>query len=240
MQNPSDIIYGVNPAFEVLRAGRRAVRRAWLAAGAADSPRLRKLAELLARAGVPVERTGRDVVARHCRSPEHQGVALETAPYPYAPLAELLAGRRLLLLDNVEDPQNVGAILRSAEVFGWSDVLLAKRGVPEIYASVVKASAGATEHLNICRECTANGYVRQALAAGFRLVALDSQGRDDLTRISGARLAKILLVIGGEHHGVGQYILNQAHHVAGIPQRGKTSSLNASVAAGIALFILGG
>ncbi len=98
----------------------------------------------------------------------------------------------------------------------------------------------ATEHLNICRECTANGYVRQALAAGYRLVALDSKGRDDLTRIAGARLEKILLVIGGEHHGVGQYILNQAHHVAGIPQRGKTSSLNASVAAGIALFILGG
>ncbi len=240
MQNASEIIYGVNPAFEVLRAGRRAVKRAWLAAGAADSPRLRKLAELLDRAGVPVERTGKDVVARYCRSPEHQGVALETAPYPYAPLAELLAARRLLLLDNVEDPQNVGAILRSAEVFGWSDVLLANRGVPEIYASVVKASAGATEHLRICRECAANAYVRRARDAGFQVLALDSKGREDLTRIAAARLEKILLVIGGEHHAVGQYILNQAHHVIGIPQRGRVTSLNASVAAGIALFLLGG
>lgn len=239
-KDQSDIIYGINPAFEVLRAGRRPVRRAWLAAGAADSPRLRKLAEMLAAAGAPVERVNREVVARHCRSPEHQGVALETAPYPYAPLTDLLAARRLLLLDNVEDPQNVGAILRSAEVFGWSNVLLANKGVPEIYASVVKASAGATEHLNICRECTANGYARQALAAGFQLLALDSKGRDDLTRIAGARLEKILLVIGGEHHAVGQYILNQAQYVVGIPQRGKTTSLNASVAAGIALFLLGG
>ena len=240
MQPSSDIIYGINPAFEVVRAGRRAVHRAWLASGAADSPRLRKLTDLLARAGVPAQRVGKDVLLRHCRSREHQGVVLETAPYPYVPTAQLLGARRLLLLDNVEDPQNVGAILRSAEVFGWSNVLISNRGVPEIYASVVKASAGATEHLQISRECTANGYVRQALAAGYHLVALDSKGRDDLTSIVAARLEKILLVIGGEHHGVGQYILNQAHHVACIPQRGKTTSLNASVAAGVALFLLGG
>ncbi len=172
------------------------------------------------------------------RSGIHQGVVLETDPYPYASLGALQGAGRLLLMDNVEDPQNVGAILRSAEIFGWRDVLLANRGVPEIYPSVVKASSGATEHLRIARDRTATDYVRALLPLGFTLAALDARGSDALEPLGARPPAKLLLVIGGEHRAVGQHILNQAHYRLRIPQRGRITSLNASVAAGIALYTL--
>ena len=233
-----EYIYGLNPAFEVVRARRRAVRAAYLTSGGETGARRRKLAELLKKASIPVLGADRRKLFDLCKTSEHQGIVLEAETYPYIPLETMRSASRLLLVDNVEDPQNVGAILRSAEIFGWHDVLLSNRGVPQVYPSVVKASAGATEHLRISREFTANEYVKRLMAQEFTLVALDSRGADirDLGKL---KLEKMLLVIGGEHRGVGQHILNQAQHVAGIVQRGHITSLNASVAAGIALFVLG-
>ncbi len=234
-------LHGMNPAFEALRARRRRIHRAWLQEGAAaPSARMRKLAEALARAAVPVERASRQKLFQLCGSAEHQGVVLAADPYPYVPFESLLDCPRLLLLDNVEDPQNVGAILRSAEAFGWDAVLLSARGVPEVYPSVVKASAGAAEHLRICRDRPANAYVRRLIEDAFAVVALDEDGKESIEAIRKNPPDKILLVIGGEHRSVGQFILNQAAHVVGIPQRGQVGSLNASVAAGIALFALSG
>ncbi|NLB60634.1 MAG: RNA methyltransferase [Lentisphaerae bacterium] len=232
-------IYGMHPAFEVLRARRRRVQRAYLQEGLrAQAARIQQLTALLAAAGVPIERLPKQRLGQLCRSAEHQGVVLVADPYPYVALESIWDEPRLLLLDNVEDPQNVGAILRSAEVFGWQAVLLSARGVPEVYPSVVKAAAGATEHLRVARDHAANIYVKLLLARGFTLLALDAHGRDDIALLSQRAYAKLLLVIGGEHRSVGQHILNQAHHVAGIPQKGRIRSLNASVAAGIALCML--
>ncbi|MBI2441406.1 MAG: RNA methyltransferase [Lentisphaerae bacterium] len=233
-----EFIYGINPAFEVVRAKRRAVEQAFFSAGGPTDARRRKLRELLNAGQVPVVVTDKRRLFDLCRTTEHQGIVLQTQPYPYARLAELQASERLLLIDNVEDPQNVGAILRSAEIFGWQNVLLAKRGTPEIYPSVVKAAAGATEYLRIARDHTANEYVKALLPLGFTLVALDARGEKDLERLRAAPPRKILLVIGGEHHAVGQHILNQAHHRVRIPRLGQITSLNASVAAGLALFLL--
>ncbi len=238
MRKPTDIIYGLNPAFEVLRAKRRTVLRAWIAVNVFHNPRIKKLKDMLAFNHARVEQVSKEIVARKSQSMEHQGVALEVSLYPYAAFSDLLEKRRLLLLDNLEDPQNLGAILRSAEIFGWKNVLLPNKGVPEIYASVVKASAGATEHLYVCRESGANAYVRSVLEAGFQVWVLDSRGKSDLRVLADALPDKVLLVIGGEHHAVGQHIVNQAQQVIGIPQSGMVSSLNASVAAGIALYEL--
>ncbi len=234
----TEYIYGINPAFEVLRAGRRAVRAAYLGPAGAHGARRRKLVELLNTAHVPVHAAEKRRLFDICRTTEHQGVVLETESYPYAAVQTLFGAARLLLIDNVEDPQNVGAILRSAEIFGWRDVLLANRGVPEIYPSVVKAASGATEYLRIAREQTANEYVKALLLLGFTLVVLDARGRESIQRMCTHLPAKLLLVIGGEHRAVGQHIVNQAHHVVHIPQSGRITSLNASVAAGIALFQL--
>ena len=232
-------IYGLNPAFEVLRAGKRHVFSAHLNDGMRDNARVKKLLGVLERHKVEVEWTDKGRLMQLSGSRDHQGVVLKTSLYPYAEFDELLGVPRMLLLDNVEDPHNVGAILRSAEVFGFSSVCLPKKGVPEVYPSVVKVSAGAAEFMKICRSDSANGYARKAAESGYRIVALDRAGKTSLEEVAAVRPDKLLLVIGGEDRSVGQFILNMADDVVGITQRGRVNSLNASVAAGIAMFALG-
>jgi 23S rRNA (guanosine2251-2'-O)-methyltransferase len=147
---------------------------------------------------------------------------------------------RLLLLDNVEDPHNVGAILRTAEIFGFNSVFLSRKGVPEIYPSVVKVSAGATEFLDIAKDASANIYVRRAQDKGYQVAALDGSGPVDMGEAHARLTGNFLVVVGGEDAGVGQFILNTADFVVSIGQRGRINSLNASVAAAIALYALGG
>jgi len=235
-----EYIYGINPAFEVVRSGRRRIYRVYVAENAQTSARMRKLLELLNKADCQTEFVSKGRLFELSRTTEHQGVVIEADSYPYASFAELLEQNRLLLLDNIEDPQNVGAILRSAEVFGWQHVLLSNRGTPEIYPSVVKASAGASEYLRMARDHSANYYVREAIRNDFTIVALDGGGKTTISEIEITPRSRVVLVIGGEHKAVGQLILNTAHYVVKIPLCGRISSLNASVAAGIALFTLGG
>jgi len=241
MGKPSrEYLYGINPAFEAVRAGRRRIYQAFLNESSRNHPRLKKLAAFLDARDIPIEWVERGRVLDLSSSRENQGVVLKTSPYPYAASDELLAGDRLLLLDNVEDPHNVGAILRCAEVFGFHQVLLTRKGTPEVYPSVVKVSAGATEFLSIAKDRSATQYVQAALERSFTLVALDAKGTTPLESLQGAEMARLLLVIGGEDKSVGQFILNQAHHIASIEQRGRVNSLNASVAAGIAMHALRG
>lgn len=230
-----EYVYGINPAFEVIRAGRRRIFRAYIAETAQKAGRNAKLLTLLEKSGVKAEFVSKGRLFDLCRTTEHQGVVLETESYPYASFSGLLGRERLLLLDNIEDPQNAGAILRSAEAFGWRHVLFSNRGTPEIYPSVVKASAGATDYLEIARDHSANYYVRETIKNDYTVVALDGAGKTALDELRLQTETKIMLVVGGEHSGVGQLILNTAHYVARIPIRGKISSLNASVAAGIAM-----
>ncbi len=232
-------VYGLNPAFEVLRSGKRRVYSAHLNEGMRDNARVKKLLGVLDRHSIELEWTDKGRLMQLSGSRDHQGVVLKTSLYPYAKFDELLGVPRMLMLDNVEDPHNVGAILRSAEVFGFTSVCLPKKGVPEVYPSVVKVSAGATEFMKICRSDSANGYARKAAEAGYRIAALDMAGKSSLETVATAKPEKLLLVIGGEDRSVGQYILNMADDVVGIAQRGRVNSLNASVAAGIAMFALG-
>jgi len=235
-----DIIYGVNPAFETILAGRRKIYQACLGRQALRNPRIQTLSVLCKKRGIPVEihEKGR-LIHLACGSRDHQGVVLKTAPYPYASFAETVAAAtRLLLLDNIEDPQNVGAILRSAEVLGFRNILLPQKGVPGIYASVAKASAGATEHLRIVREMNATQYAKRLLPENWRILALDASGDMAPRDCSTEADHKILLVIGGENKGVRQFILNSAHAVLRIPQHGRINSLNASAAAAIAMYAL--
>jgi len=233
-----EYLYGINPAFEIVRAGRRKIYCVYIAETMRTAGRTGKLLELLKKAGAKAEFVSKGRLFDLCRTTEHQGVVVEAESYPYASFAELLNQNRILLLDNIEDPQNVGAIFRSAEVFGWRHVLLSNRGTPEIYPSVVKASAGATEYLQVARDHSANYYVREAIKNDFTIVALDRGGRTTISELKIQPASKMMLVIGGEHKAVGQLILNTAHYVVKIPLSGRISSLNASVAAGIALFAI--
>jgi 23S rRNA (guanosine2251-2'-O)-methyltransferase len=234
-----DFLYGINPAYEAIKAERRSIYKAYFFNQFQKNIRLVRLKEKITSKNIPIQLCGKKELFELAKTTEHQGVILETAPYPYCNEEEFFEQSRVLLLDNVEDPQNLGAILRSAEVFGWQYVLLSSRGVPEIYPSVVKASAGATEHLKISHTHTANNFVKFFKEKGFSVVVLDTSGKTLIGDLSAISLKKTLLVIGGEHKGVGHFILQEADYVFRIAQAGKVSSLNVSVASGIALYLLG-
>ncbi len=239
MAPPSrEYIYGINPIFEVARSGRRKIYEAYLNQATARQPRLAKLAAVLEKQGIHVEWVDKQRLFELARSKEHQGAVLKTAPYPYVAFDDVLDKPRLLLLDNVEDPTNVGGIIRSAEIFGFHHICLPTKGTPDIYPSVVKVSAGASEHLHICRDHTANQYLKIALQNDYTVVALDGKGETLVQDIPVSDMERLFLVIGGEDKSVGQFILNEAHHVARIPMHGRVNSLNASVAAGIAMYQL--
>jgi 23S rRNA (guanosine2251-2'-O)-methyltransferase len=233
-----EYIYGINPAFECLRAGRRTLFEAFLSQSSERNPRLRKLERLFQEHQIQVNWVEKGRIMDLSGSKDNQGVVIKVSPYPYIPLSDMLDQDRLLLLDNVEDPHNVGAILRSAEVFGFHHVLLTTKGTPEIYPSVVKVSAGATEFLAICREKSATHYTQAFIEHGYEIVALDAKGTTPLESLRHAGLRRLALVVGGEDRSVGQYILNHAAYIASIPQKGRINSLNASIAAALAMHTL--
>jgi len=233
-----EYIYGINSVFEAVRSGRRKIYEAYINEAASRHPRIRKLSQYLEKKNIPVQWVDKKRVTDLSSSRDNQGVCIKTTPYPYRQSDALWDRPRILLLDNVEDPHNVGAILRSAEIFGFHAVLLANKGVPEIYPSVVKVSAGATEFLDIARDASSNAYVRSAKSNGYQIVALDAGGSVDIQEIRSKLTGKFLIVIGGEDRSVGQFILNESDYVVSIRQHGRINSLNASVAAGISLFTL--
>lgn len=238
MYDTFDRIYGINPVFEVVRAGRRQIKTAFLNKDGTNNPRLKKLAAFLSAHTVEIQWTDKNTLFNLCGTREHQGAVIEAAPFPYSPFAELIGQPRLILLDSIQDPHNVGAILRSAEAFGWHNALLPRRGAPLLIPSVIKSSAGAAEHLNVAVNCSPNQYVKIALQNNYTVVALDGDGKTSLEELKKNNHEKILLVAGGEDSGVSQFILNSASCIAAIPQQGHINSLNASVAAAIALYLL--
>ena len=234
----ADRIYGINPVTEAVLAARRKISRVWLNQDFGQNPRLRRLQHLLETRGIQIQYTDKARLFELCGTREHQGTVLEAEPFPYTPYAEILGAPRMVLLDSIEDPHNVGAIMRSAEIFGWKNILLPRRGAPLVTPTVAKCSAGACEHLNIACNCSPNQYVKIAMEEGYSVAALDGSGKVALEAIRDQAPEKLLLVVGGEDSGVSQFILNCATYIAAIPQAGHVNSLNASVAAGVSLYIL--
>jgi 23S rRNA (guanosine2251-2'-O)-methyltransferase len=233
-----EFLYGLNPAFECLRAGRRTVHCAYINERSATSPRLKTLSRLLRERDIRIEEVDKGRLHQLSASTEHQNVVLRVSRYPYVDHEECLQAKRILLLDNVEDPHNVGAILRSAEVFGFHHILLPVKGVPDVYPSVAKVSAGASEFLHIARDCNAVRYTQKALDAGIAVAALDAGGDTLLDDYARNLPDQVMVVIGGEDKGVGQFILNHCTTKLAIPQFGQINSLNASVAASLTLYAL--
>ena len=229
-----EYIYGMNPAFEAVAAERRKITEAYICKS--NNPRLKKLIVLLEKKDISIKYVEKGKLIDLTRTRKHQGVVLSVSRYPYVNFETLLSENKLLLLDNIEDPHNLGAILRSAEVFGFNSVLLSRRGTPNVYPSVVKVSAGATEFLKITNDRSENAYVKKAIENGFTVVVLDEDGKSDISEIKTVNPEKLLLVIGGEDKSVGQFIINSADYVVAFKQYGRVSSLNASVAAGIAMY----
>ena len=212
---------------EAARAGR--VRRVFIAEGLDPDPRLEEIAAAARTEVVPRDRL--EAMARG----NHQGVAAELKPREFWTLKALLATspRLLLALDGVQDPQNLGAILRSAEAAGANGVILPERRSAPVTAAVVKSSSGASEHLRICRVSGLPSAVSEVKRAGLWCVALDPAGDQlpwdfDLTQA-------VCVVVGGEE-GVHRLIRQRCDARLRLPMQGRVESLNASAAAAILLY----
>lgn len=234
----SEFLYGINPVTEAICAQRRQVRKVFFAEGTEGNPRMRKLSSEVRRRGIASAVVSRAKVSELSGNRENQGVTAECEGFPYTPFAEMIGAPRMVLLDNIDNPHNIGAIMRTAEVLGWGNVLLPRRGAALVLPSVAKSAAGACEYLNIAVNCSANQYVKIAMENGYYVVALDGAGTTTLEDVRATAPEKLLLVVGGEDCGVGQFIKMNASAVCAIQQRGHVNSLNASVAAALAMHVL--
>lgn len=223
------IVYGRNPVKEALR-GRRAhqVREIWASEGAAREPWLGSLQVEIA----PAER-----IERRCGSPSHQGVCAEFGGYPYVGDDELLQSSAplLLALDQILDPQNLGAICRTAECVGADGVVIPEHRSAEVTPAVCKASAGAVEHLRIAKTRNVADFLGRARDAGCWCygASLDETAvRYDAPDYSGG----VVLVLGGEERGLRPRVAACCDQLIALPMHGQLSSLNVSAAAAALLY----
>ncbi len=232
-------IFGRNAMYEVLRAGRRAVDGLEVAEGAEARGGLKRLLDLAAAQSVSVRKVRRAELDRE--SDSHQGVAATVAAYPYVEVDEILeiaAGKGepplILLLDLIQNPQNLGTLLRTAEAVGVHGVILGSHRAAGITPAVVSSSSGASEHLHVARGNLAQAMERLG-RAGVWLVGLD-EGLE-LVELDQVRLAGPLgLVVGNEGEGMRRLVRQSCDVLMRLPMRGRVESLNAAVAGSLALY----
>jgi 23S rRNA (guanosine2251-2'-O)-methyltransferase len=235
-----EILTGRNPVYEALRAQRRQGFRLLTAEGAQEKGRLGEILRLCAAQKIPCERVQRTRLDN--LGANHQGVALETSGYPYADLTDMLdlAEQRneppfLLILDTLQDPQNLGTLLRTAEAVGVHGVLLPLRHTVTVTPAVVHASSGASEHLLIAQANLAQS-IEALKTAGVWVIGLESSPlgvEANRLRLDGA----LALVVGSEAEGMRPLVRESCDGLLCLPMRGKVESLNASVAGSIALYL---
>lgn len=222
---------------EALRAGGRKIDRILIAEGAKDT-RLRDVIETARRARVPIRREPRVALDRLTHNANHQGVVAITSAAGYVDADDLLNGISpetiLILLDGVEDPHNLGAVIRTAECGGATAVVIPERRSAHLTDTVSKTSAGAVEHLPVARVTNLASFIEELKKRSVWVIGVESSGEMEYTRFnySGA----VALVFGGEGQGLHRLVRERCDIVVNVPMRGKVSSLNVSVAVGVVLF----
>jgi 23S rRNA (guanosine2251-2'-O)-methyltransferase len=223
------IVYGLNPVREAL-SGRRRVLRVWAGSESAAAAARER--------GVPgpVAIVAPAELERLCGSAAHQGLVCEAEPYPYADPARLLAAPDALVvvLDQVQDPQNLGAVCRSAEVAGASGVVIPDRRSAEVTPAVCKASAGAVEHLDVARVRNVADYLAAAKRTGAWVYGAQAGARRSYSEVDWS--GRAVIVLGSEGAGIRLRVRAACDDLVSVPVRGRIGSLNVSAAAAVLLF----
>ena len=229
------IIYGIRPVEEALRSQARNFRRIWIPQGTVP-PRLRPLLSLARQQGVPVLSEPGKFLKRKAGGGNHQGIVAELDQVHYLDWEELLAvrPRLLLMVDSIEDPHNLGSVLRTAEATGVDGVLLPKRRTCGVTSAVIRSSAGAALHLKIARCTNVVRTLERFKQERFWVVGLDPAGQDSVQAID--TQLNLVVVVGGEHRGIRRLVREQCDYLVSLPMLGKVESLNLSVAASVLLY----
>ncbi|MFW6597524.1 23S rRNA (guanosine(2251)-2'-O)-methyltransferase RlmB [Propionibacteriaceae bacterium Y2011] len=234
-------VAGRNPALEALTAG-IPVKTAYVAEGADRDERLRGILKTAADQGIVLLEVTRAELDRLTGGAVHQGVALQLPEFRYAHPDDLLATALeseaeplVVALDGVTDPRNLGAIVRSAAAFGASGVLIPERRSAGMTAAAWKTSAGAAARLPIARATNLNRSLQAYAKAGFTLVGLAGEGDADIASVPGTD-GPLVLLVGSEGDGLSRLSREACHQLARIPIASDVESLNAGVAAGVALY----
>ena len=237
----SMVIEGRRPVIEALRGSRR-VERVVVAAGAAERGTLADLLELAAKEGVPVETVPRSLLDAHAETGAHQGVAAVVSRLEPIGLDELLAvplgGTEppfFLALDGIEDPHNLGALVRSAEAAGCHGIVLPRHRSAPLSATAVKSSAGALEHVPVAEVANLTRALERLRAAGLWCIGLDGGAQSSLFDLELAD-EPVCVVVGSEGAGLHRLVRETCDVLVRIPMAGQVASLNASVAGALALF----
>ena len=234
-----ELIFGVNPVKESLQ-GTRGAFNLYVQISATDH-RVEKIIKLAEERGVAVHRREKIDLTRMCASSHHQGIALEVEPFRYVELDDLLATAAqsgtvgfLLVLDGILDPHNLGALIRSAACAGADGVVIPRDRACGVTAAAEKASAGAVETIPVAQVTNIVQALEAMKKGGYWVYGLTGEVSQSLYDMKFA--GSSALVIGGEGEGIRPLVRKQCDVVMSIPQYGGVSSLNASVAGGIALF----
>ena len=235
-----ETIYGRNPVYETLRARRRDGFRLQIAEREQERGRLIENLELCARRKIPVERVARARLDK--LSDSHQGMALEVSGYPYVGLDDIFENARargealfVLVLDTLQNPQNLGTLIRTAEAVGVHGIVIPTHRAAEITPAVVSASAGASEHMLVVQANLAQAILQFKQADAW-VVGLDESPESknpSEVRLDGA----LVVVVGSEGEGLRPLVRSACDFLLRLPMQGQVQSLNASVAGSVALYL---
>ncbi len=235
----TEIVLGRNPVIECLRAGVPATAL-YVALGAEADERLTESVRLAADSGISILEVPRHDLDRIAANGLHQGVALQVPPYQYAHPDDLLAAATkdsvpalMVALDNISDPRNLGAIVRSVAAFGGHGVLIPQRRSASVTAVAWRTSAGAAARLPVARATNLNRTLQNWAGAGLQVVGLDASGDTTIDAVDAT--GPVVVVVGSEGKGLSRLVRENCDAVVSIPMAGPTESLNASVAAGVVL-----
>lgn len=236
-----ETLYGRQPLRECLRAGRREGRRLLVQAGLNHIGLLSELLQLARTRRIPVEETDKRTLDRLTHNGHHQGAVLEASPYPFMELDPLISEAAsgsepvlFLLLDHLQDPQNVGSLLRTADAAGVHGVLIPRDRCADITPAVVRASSGASEHLRISKVPNLRRAILDLRERGVSVWGLE--GGSETSYLAADLKGPLALVVGAEGEGLSHPVRNACDGLLSIPMLGSVDSLNAAIAGAILLF----
>jgi len=239
-----EVLYGLHPVEEAVKAGRRRFDHVLVAREREDA-RLEQLVTLCRENGLRVRQESREQLTQLAQTPAHQGVVALVHPQEFLSIEDLFAppqpkpeqptaARLLLALDGVEDPQNLGALLRVADGAGVDGVVLTERRSAPLSPVAVKASAGATEHLRIARVVNLVRALEELKRQNLWIIGLDERGSSDYDQFD--LTGNCVLVLGREGAGLHDLVRRTCDHLLRIPMMGGVSSLNVSAAGAVVLY----